>query len=99
MFTETSKNGIVKFIKILTFLKIEDAGNWVTDFGENIRLLTVFCFCISSEESFKDRFMKVVPDENYVNNTSQNWRDWSFLREKYTGWVPAKFFSHAESRK
>jgi len=72
MFTESSKNRIAKFIKILTFLTTEDAGNRVTDFGENIRFLSVFCYCIFSEDSFKDRFMKVVPAENYVNNTSHN---------------------------
>jgi len=27
MFTETSRNGIAKFSKILTFLTTEDAGN------------------------------------------------------------------------
>jgi len=52
-----------------------------------------------SEKSFKDEFMKVVPAENFVNNSTHNWRDRCFLCEKYTGWVPAKLFSHADTRK
>jgi hypothetical protein len=86
MFTETSRNGIVKFSKIMPFLTTEDAGNQVTDFAESTRFVSrsssVTAFF--SEKSFKDRFMNGVSTENAVNNTTHNWRD-CFFPKKHTG--------------